>query len=245
MFQNISQNITEITSQFPFTFSFMIGLIPALIWLWFWLKEDEHPEPAKMLTLSFLGGMLAVICVLPLQKIVYNLVPYGNISFLLWASLEEIFKFGIVYFIALRNRVTDEPVDNIIYLIVSALGFVALENTFFLFDLMSQGDLAGVIMTTNLRFIGAGLLHVMSSATIGIFMAVSFYRNKIIKLNYLFLGLILSILLHTAFNLIIISKAEASVLIAFGMVWIGIIILLISFEKIKRIIPKYRKYERQ
>lgn len=244
MFQNISQNITEILSQYPFTFSFILGLIPALIWLWFWLKEDEHPEPAKMLTLSFLGGMLAVLCVLPLQKIVYHFMSYGSLAFLFWASLEEIFKFGIVYFIALRNRVTDEPVDNIIYLIVSALGFVALENTFFLFDLMSQGDLGGVIMTSNLRFIGASLLHVISSATIGIFMAISFYRNNFVKLNYIFLGLILSILLHTAFNLIIISRAEASVLLAFGMVWVGIIILLISFEKIKRIIPKYRKYER-
>lgn len=244
MLKDISQNIPELLSKYPFTFSFILGLIPALIWLWFWLKEDEHPEPAKMLTLSFLGGMLAVLCVLPLQKIVYHFMSYGNLAFLLWASLEEIFKFGIVYFIALRNKVTDEPVDNIIYLIVSALGFVALENTFFLFDLMSQGDIGGVIMTANLRFVGASLLHIISSATIGIFMAISFYKNNFIKLNYIFSGLILAILLHTAFNLIIISKAEAPVLLAFGMVWIGIIVLLISFEKIKRIIPKYRKYER-
>ncbi|MFA7216963.1 MAG: PrsW family glutamic-type intramembrane protease [Candidatus Paceibacterota bacterium] len=238
------EKIPEILQKYPFSFSFALGLIPALIWLWFWLKEDEHPEPAKMITLSFLGGMLAVICVLPLQKFVYDLVSYNTFAFFLWASLEEIFKFAIIYFIALRNRATDEPVDTIIYMIVGALGFVALENTLFLVDLMSRGDVSGVLMTINLRFIGASLLHIISSATIGIFMAISFYKKQSSKIIYTSVGLILAILLHTSFNLIIISKAESSVLLAFGMVWICIIILLILFEKIKHIIPNYRKYER-
>ena len=43
---------------YPFLLSFLLGLIPALIWLWFWLKEDAHPEPAKNITLSFLGGSI-------------------------------------------------------------------------------------------------------------------------------------------------------------------------------------------
>ncbi|KKR45403.1 MAG: hypothetical protein UT81_C0014G0020 [Parcubacteria group bacterium GW2011_GWA2_40_14] len=57
--------------QYPFILAFLLGLVPALFWLWFWLKEDIHPEPLKMITLSFLGGMLAVLFVLPLEQLIY------------------------------------------------------------------------------------------------------------------------------------------------------------------------------
>lgn len=217
-----------------FVFAFLLGLIPALVWLWFWLKEDTHPEPAKMLTLAFLGGIVAVIFVLPLQQIVYNVIQEQNWkAFTLWATLEEVFKFGFVYFIALQHRCTDEPVDNIIYLIVSALGFVTAENTLFLVAPLHNGDLVDTIVSGNLRFMGASLLHVMSSATIGICMGLAFYKTATKKILYLVLGLVLAILLHTSFNLFIINKTGGNIFFTFGIVWIGIILLLVLFEKVK------------
>ncbi|MFZ2523307.1 MAG: PrsW family glutamic-type intramembrane protease [Minisyncoccia bacterium] len=224
---------------YPFVLSFVLGLIPALIWMWFWLKEDRHPEPAKNLTLSFLGGMMAVFFVLPLQRYIYdNYNDNINISFALWASIEELSKFIIVYFIALRKRVTDEPVDDIIYLIVSALGFVALENTLFLLEPIQSGDLVKTIVNNNMRFLGASLIHIMSSATIGVCMGLTFYSKKSRKIEYTLLGIILAILLHTAFNLFIINQAEGSIFFVFGMVWVGVIVLLLLFEKVKNISNK-------
>ena len=224
------------TEKYPFILAFILGIIPALIWLWFWLKEDTHPEPAKMITLSFLGGMLAVFFVLPLQRIVYEYFQnQTTISFFLWATIEEIFKFGFVYFIALRNKVTDEPVDDIIYLIVSALGFVTFENTLFLIEPIKNGDIMSTIINSNMRFVGASLVHVISSATIGISMGLSFYKSTARKLESLICGLILAIVLHTAFNLFIINGAPGDIFFIFGMVWVGIIILLLLFEKVKNI----------
>src|SRR3989344_2747331 len=106
--------ILNFIQQYPFILAFLLGLIPALVWLWFWMKEDIHPEPAKMVTLSFVGGMLAVLFVLPFEQLVYTHFQGQNtISFILWSALEETFKFGFVYFIALRNKViTDEPIDD-------------------------------------------------------------------------------------------------------------------------------------
>ena len=226
----------NLIQQYPFFLAFILGLIPALIWLWFWLKEDIHPEPAKMITLSFIGGMVAVILVLPLQQLIYDYVKTDEYTpFLLWATLEELFKFLMVYFIALSRRVTDEPVDTIIYMIVSALGFVALENTFFLIDQIHAGDLFGIIVTGNMRFIGASLLHIISSGTIGIFMAISFYKNQIQKNIYLVFGIVLAIALHTSFNISIMKISENNIFLTFGFVWIGIIALLIIFEKIKHL----------
>ena len=221
---------------YPFILAFLLGLVPALIWLWFWLKEDIHPEPAKMITLSFLGGMLAVILVMPLQKLVYYYFSADqSLSFILWASTEEVFKFAFVYFIALKRKVTDEPVDDIIYLIISALGFVTFENTLFLMGPISSGDFFGTIINSNMRFVGASLLHIMSSATIGICMGLSFYKERVEKRMYLFVGVILAIVLHTAFNLFIINQAKGNIFFIFGTVWIGVVVLLLLFEKVKQV----------
>lgn len=223
--------------KYPFFLAFMVGLIPALIWLWFWLKEDIHPESAKMITLSFLGGMLAVVFALPLQKIVFDYAQnQQTLSFVIWATIEEIMKFALVYFIALKNKkITDEPVDDIIYLIISALGFVTFENTLFFVPSVSNGDFLNLIIHSNLRFMGASLLHIMSSSIIGIMLALSFYRSRMEKITYGICGMIIAIVLHTAFNLFIISKADRNIFLVFGMVWIGIVVLLLMFEKVKHL----------
>ena len=222
---------------YPFILAFLLGLIPALVWLWFWLKEDEHPEPAKMITLSFLGGILAVLLVLPIQQFLYPYIKNSDVlAFSVYATMEELFKFGIVYFIALRNKaLDDEPVDNIIYLITSALGFVAFENTLFLINPIANGNIADSIINGNLRFIGAGLLHVISSATIGIFMAFSFYKSSAVKKISLFSGIILAIILHISFNLSIIRGAQDEIFFIFAGVWACIVILMLLFEKVKHI----------
>ncbi len=229
--------VLNFLQKYPFFLAFILGLLPALIWLWFWLKEDVHPEPAKMITLSFLGGMLAVLFVLPLQKLVYDYVQNGQaMSFTIWAAIEELMKFGLVYFIALRNKkVTDEPVDDIIYLIVSAIGFTAVENVLFLMDPTNYGNFMGSIVTGNLRFMGASLLHIMSSGAMGIMLALAFYRTRTEKIIYGISGMIIAIVLHTAFNLFIISGADRNIFFVFGMVWIGIVVLLLMFEKVKHL----------
>ncbi len=222
--------------KYPFILAFLLGLVPALIWLWFWLKEDRHPEPHKMITLSFVGGMATVLFVFPLQKLVYNHLGGDEFwSFTLWAGIEEILKFIFVYFIALKNKATDEPVDDMIYLIVAALGFVTLENTLFLMGPIRDGNILGTIINGNLRFIGASLLHIMSSATIGIFMGLSFYKSVFERRIYIIIGILVAIVLHTAFNLFILNGAPENIFFIFGMVWLSIIVLLLLFEKVKHV----------
>ncbi len=231
-------NLSELAlKEYPIILAFLSGFIPALIWLWFWLKEDIHPESPKMITLSFLGGMVAVLFVLPLQQFVLTRIPDPNtLSYILWATIEELFKFLLVYSIAIRNKtLADEPVDDMIYLIISALGFVTFENTLFLIAPFHSGDFIGAIITGNLRFVGASLMHVVSSGTVGMFLALSFYKKRAARSVYLFIGLILAITLHTVFNLFIIRRLEGNMFFIFGLVWLGIIVLLLLFEKVKHI----------
>ncbi len=223
-----------------FIYALVSGILPALLWLWFWLREDAiHPEPRALIFFTFLAGMIMVPLVIPFQQWVLSI--YGGdtpnqITYFLWAGLEELFKFVGAYLLALHTKYMDEPIDAIIYMITVALGFAALENAFFLFKPLSSGDAIKTIVTGNLRFIGATLLHVISSATIGLFIAMPYYKSVFRKYFDLTLGLLVATTLHTTFNLFIINTKGSDTFIIFGCVWIAVVILILLFEKVKNIV---------
>jgi len=215
-----------------FIYAFLGGLLPALVWLYFWLKEDSKcPEPRHLIFFAFVLGMIAVPLVLPFQK--WALAHYGEISFsvvFVWAAVEELMKYGVLAAAILWRRAVNEPIDAMIYMITAALGFAALENTLFLLSPIANGNLIDGFITGNLRFLGATLLHLLASGVVGFAMAISFYAHKKLMPIYTAIGLILAIALHTIFNLLILSGEGYNTLTAFFFVWIGIVVILILFE---------------
>ncbi|KKR85097.1 MAG: hypothetical protein UU33_C0005G0010, partial [Candidatus Azambacteria bacterium GW2011_GWF1_41_10] len=83
--------------------------------------------------------------------------------------------------------------------------------------------------------IGASLLHVVSSGIIGVSLAFSFLKPRGQRVIFAVLALILAIILHSGFNLAIIHWDNDGAMFAFGLVWIGVILLLLAFEKAKMI----------
>ena len=209
------------------------GILPALLWLWFWLKEDKlQPEPRGLIIFAFVGGMITVPLVIPLEQMAVGIAS-GGIVIVLWAGIEELMKYGAGLLTVLRRTAVDEPLDPIIYMITVALGFAALENTLFLLN--PNLNIFDGIITGNLRFLGATLLHTLASGVVGLAMALSFFKGPGIKKLYIFIGIIISIVLHSLFNFFIINSNGEQILTVFAFVWIGIILLLLSFEKIKKI----------
>lgn len=214
--------------------AFLGGLFPALLWLAFWLMEDRcEPEPKRYIFFCFIAGMACVMLVLPLERLAIGYTS-GPLLLLVWAFLEEIFKFGAAYVVALRARVFDEPLDAVVYLATVALGFAAAENTLFLLGPLQQGDVLQGIVTGNLRFIGATLLHTLSSATIGIALALAFYQNARTRRLAAAAGVILAVALHTLFNFFILGSGSAATFWIFLFLWIGIVALLLAVERVKR-----------
>ncbi len=213
------------------------GILPSLVWLAFWLREDyKHPEPRGLILRTFLFGMSAVILVLPFQKMVDAYLPgTTTATILLWVILEEIFKFSAAYIGGLKSVEDNEPIDPIIYMITAALGFVALENALFIFGPLIGEDITKSVITGNLRFIGASLLHVVSSGIIGVALAFSFYKPRRARFIFVFFALILAIIFHIGFNLAIIHWDNLGTMFAFGLVWTGVVALLVLFERAKRI----------
>jgi RsiW-degrading membrane proteinase PrsW (M82 family) len=211
------------------------GLVPALFWLWFWLREDRaHPEPKALVISSFVAGMIVVSLVLPLQQFAMERF-FGDDLILVWVIIEEILKYSAALIVVLWNKAVDEPIDAIIYMITIALGFSALENAFFIFYPLSSGDFAGSVLTGEFRFLGATLLHVLASGTVGAMMAFAFYKGALARILSATLGLCIAIVLHALFNFSIMNAHGETLLSIFMFVWLGIIVLFLIFEKVKRI----------
>ncbi len=225
-------NLTQII-----TYASLGGIIPCLFWLIFWLREDSaKPEPVRMILACFVAGMITTIIVFPFEYFVTLLVKSdSSIAVVLWAVIEESFKLIACYLIALRSKYYDEPIDAVIYMVVIALGFAALENTFFLIGPLSAGNTLDSVITGNLRFIGSSLLHTLASGTIGVFIAFGFYKIIKEKEKFLAVGLLCAIILHTLFNFFILQENGDHTFLVFGSVWVLLVAFIVVLEKIKGI----------
>ena len=226
----------SVNDPIPFVAAITGGLLPAFLWLWFWLREDSrHPEPRRLIALAFLAGMVAVALVIPLEQWVEPRLPDQTAVFIAWSAIEELTKFALAWITVLRLPQNDEPLDSVIYMVVVALGFAAAENTLFLLSPLAGVTWGQVILTGDYRFVGATLLHVLASATIGASLALSFYKPRRVKWRYLTVGVILSLFLHGAFNVLILNTPSSALIRTFSFVWIGLVGLLALIEFIKRI----------
>ena len=212
------------------------GVLPALLWLAFWLLEDRcQPEPKRYILLTFILGMIAVPLVLPLERFAMGYFAAGSVSLLFaWALCEEGFKFIAAYLGGLRWAVFDEPLDAIVYLVTAALGFSALENTLFLYSPLMHGEVLRTIVTGDLRFVGASLLHTLSSATIGIALALTYSKSAEVRRVATVVGVILAVSLHTLFNFFILGQGGDATFWVFLVIWIGIIAALLMVERVKQ-----------
>lgn len=227
-------------------YAFIGGLLPALVWLYFLLKEDyRNPEPRSILFLAFLAGMIAVPIAVPLESLlrdyaygaVANCSPYLPLCLPIiagWAIVEEVLKYGLCAIFVLWRKDVDEPIDLVIYMLTAALGFAALENALFLFAPIAAHNFLSALATDNLRFVGSTLLHVIASSIIGFSLALAHTLPRWSRGFITACGLILAISLHTTFNFLIIPRGDThSILTAFLFVWGGAVVFFGLFELLK------------
>lgn len=196
----------------------IFGLLPSIIWLLFYLKKDAHPESKRMVLKIFLYGALIVILAAFIEiglstGLVFFLgkqvasAPF--IFFLLYhfiiiALVEEFSKFLVVKEKVINHKEFDEPVDAMIYMIVAALGFAALENMLVLFSTEGPYIFKEVILISSFRFLGATFLHALTSGVVGYFLAMSFCQPAK-RFSLIVKGLLLGSFLHGVFNITILQ----------------------------------------
>jgi len=186
----------------------VLGLLPSLVWLFYYLKHDMHPEPKSLLAKTFIMGILFAPVVALLQWVFVELASdlytgyRPGTSFFLWAAgVEEVIKLMAVRVAVLRHAEFDEPTDAMIYMVTAALGFAAIENVLVLFNVIPNGH-GYAIGVLALRFIGATFLHALAAAITGYFLAISwFFKKHSFKL--ILVGLSIATAVHFLFNMLL------------------------------------------
>ncbi|OHA09872.1 MAG: hypothetical protein A3A44_02845 [Candidatus Sungbacteria bacterium RIFCSPLOWO2_01_FULL_60_25] len=235
-----------------------LSFLPPLVWLLFYLREDRHPEPKHILFATFLAGIFAAFVAVFVEVILFaepiphlldnwnfpggffyrilpSLVAPFSITFFLGISfVEEYFKYLAVKIVALNRPSFDEPVDAMIYMVAAGLGFAAIENVLFLVPVFQENFSGGIGLTAS-RFLGANLLHGLSSAIVGY--AIARHAFSPHRRHAIAAGVAVATVLHALFNRLIIEKSEASndplLLVVFLLVLAGVAVLA-EFERLRR-----------
>ena len=230
------QNITFSNNPTAIILAVIVGTIPAVLWLLFWLREDDQGrrEPIGLIVTTFIAGMVSVLLVLPIEKYISALRLDHSITITLWAAAEEMLKFIAFTLILAKSDFLDEPVDYPIFLMTAGLGFAALENAMYLIHPVAVNDGTVSFLTGNLRFLGSTLLHSVTSGLIGISIGLAFFKSLGTKIFYGFFGILSAIALHSVFNFFIMEKNGENFLQVFGFLWVVTIIIMLLFEKLRR-----------
>lgn len=226
----------------------ILAVLPGLIWLFYFFKKDRHPEPRHMILKIFLFGMLSAFPAAFIEFHLEKVLPEQNFALANFtcylvaffsvvvgvALIEEIMKFLVVKFGAIKSPELDEPMDLILYMIVAGLGFATLENIFIFFSPDISYALEETLSLALFRFVSATFLHALCSGTIGFFLALSFCEIKNKKALFVS-GFLLAILLHGLYNFSIMNLGGA---LRFGIPTVIILSLAIfiswGIKKLKK-----------
>lgn len=124
----------------------VVPIALSLAWLAFVRRFDRaHPEPTWLIAVTFLCGALSTVPAAIAEILLASATPWLNPTLVTFGGHWFAFPLAFAVFslvvglseegakrlaaqVALRRREFDEPVDGIVYGIVSSLGFAAAEN---------------------------------------------------------------------------------------------------------------------
>ncbi len=218
----------------------LLGLLPGFAWLVFYLEEETHAEPKRLILFTFMAGIAFAFFTVIVERWFNSatssagISEFSIISLLGLALIEEVMKFAAADFAVGKTQVMQDPVDMMIYMIVAALGFATLENIGVLATTLPQAPLqttllATVFQTVSFRFVGATLLHSLTSGIVGYHWALGIARKKVAR--YLATGFLIATVLHAFFNYLILNFGNVAYTVVF-LVIVGFFVLN-DFEKLK------------
>jgi RsiW-degrading membrane proteinase PrsW (M82 family) len=227
-----------------YSLAIIFGVLPSIIWLLFYLRKDVHPESNSMVIRIFFFGMLAALPAIFLEMGIFKAFDMLNLPFIYLAILnnlvgvaliEEVMKFLVVKERVLSSAEFDEPIDALLYMIIAALGFAALENILILLGLGTDLVLPQAVEISALRFLGATFLHALASGLVGYFLALGLLETRK-RLKLISLGLLISITLHGLYNFSIMEiEGPLKFLIPLLILISLAIFITLGFKKLQKI----------
>lgn len=176
-----------------------VAIAPALaLFSYLYLRKQIAKEPSKTLFHAFIYGAIMTFPILFIQHVfeeehVFNNVFFRNVLFT--GSLEEFFKWIIIFILVYKTVEFEDAYDGILYGASVSLGFATVENILYL---LSFG--------MDTAFIRA-LLPVSSHALFGVVMGYYFGKAKFSvaseKAKWITVAFVAPFLLHVLYNSIL------------------------------------------
>ena len=182
----------------------VLALAPAIaIMVYIYIKDKYEREPIKLLLINFgLGATASILMTLIIGAFGNFFLPVTDPesilqqfikAFIVVALVEEFSKYVIVRYVAQNNKEFDEPFDGIVYAVMVAMGFAALENIMYVFQ---YGMTNGII-----RAFSAVPAHATFGILMGFFMGkAKFARTKKERIKLNVTGLLAATLFHGAYD---------------------------------------------
>lgn len=198
----------------PLALSILLGFLPMFLFAAFiyWLDRFEK-EPRLLLGCVFFWGAVvaagaAYILNTGIGLGVYMLTGSEAAAEVSTTSLvapviEETLKgLAVLLVFILAHKEFDSILDGIVYAAVTALGFAATENAYYIYNLGYLADgYPGLFELTFIRVVLVGWQHPFYTSFIGIGLAAArLNHNRTLRITFPLLGLVASILTHALHN---------------------------------------------
>ena len=184
--------------------TFLIAIVPALIWTALFLKK--HRENKWVVFFTFLGGIFAAQLILLYKgywdsslNLIFakvTLIDFrSNISsmfvstalaafvtFMGVGAMEEFFKFGVM---KMLNKNFFRSIDDVINLaIISALGFSFYENMLYFNVQWGNMNTHAFIMLAISRVTIVTMVHMLCSGVLGYYFGHAYFASPILRLQH-------------------------------------------------------------
>jgi len=245
-----------------FFLSLISGFLPMLLYAGFvyWLDRYER-EPKVLLGGVFIWGAVVAAGAAFFTNTLLGIGVYlftNSESLTEWTTgsiiapvIEETLKglaVLVVYLVFLTEF--DSVLDGIIYAAITALGFAASENVYYIYTVgFLKGQYSGLLVMTFVRVLLVGWQHPFYTSFIGIGLAVTrLSRNQVVKIFAPVVGWSLAVFLHSLHNTMVhLFSGPGGLLINTVTDWTGwlfiFIVVILAIQNEQRNIASQLKEE--
>jgi protease PrsW len=241
--------------------SIFFGFIPMFLFAGFvyWVDRYEK-EPKLLLGAVFIWGAVVASAGAFLINTLFGISIYAitgseaaadlSTSALIAPVVEESLKgLAVLLVFLLIRREFDSILDGIIYAAITALGFAATENAYYIYTYgYAQSGWSGLLGLVFVRVILVGWQHPFYTAFTGIGLAVArLNRNTWVKIAAPLTGLAFAMAAHAFHNTLASLLSGAGVFIGFFFDWTGwfamFIFVLVMVNREKKWMIEYLRDE--
>jgi RsiW-degrading membrane proteinase PrsW (M82 family) len=218
----------------------LLGFIPMFLFAGFIYFLDRYEkEPILLLGVAFFWGAIVASGAAFLINTVFGVGIYlitgseGAMDLttgsIIAPLVEESLKgFAVLLIFLIFRNEFDSVLDGIIYAAVTALGFAATENAYYIYAYgFAENGWIGIIVLTFIRVILVGWQHPFYTSFIGIGLATArLTRNGLVKFGAPVLGWVVAVITHSAHNTIASLFGSSALIFGTLLDWLGWLIML-------------------